>query len=376
MNGRRVSPRFTDWTIVEESGSTGLVDDRRPFFGGVDVEARMGVIRRQINYIRENWDQYEQFMSDLAQRLRTAVATLGAEAELAQRLLSERRDWGKPGEVATDFSALKLYTSDAGYRALFGIVNDSFRRDSFLQDERIARSAVFLIELLTIDLFNYRIANPASDAFEGVVYRGMSVSNDDVDVFLNVMRQPVSQRFVSVPLGMLSSSTAPEVALRLAGTYATASEARTTVLWRIHVLDLGEELLDLYRRNFSTSVVTSICAVPITGVSHFPEENEVLLRGPFFQILDVAWQANKSGGPDHVVVDAVMLNSNRDHVTNIANDRGDDLAMRTLFRVLVTQRRARFAAKFATERGREDDGLAYQRQLDGSLAELRSLGIS
>ena len=376
MSVHRDSPRFADWAIVEECGSTGLVDDRRPFFGGDDVDARMVLIRKQINYIRRNWHQYDQFMSDLAHRMRSMVETLGPDADLARRVLSERRDWVSPGEAVTDFSAIELYTSDAGYRALFSIVNDSFRRVRFIEDVERVRSAVFLIELLTIDLFNYRASNPACSGFEGIVYRGMSLAEEDVRVFRNVMHQPVSERFVSIPLGMLSASTRAEVAMQLTDTYAESTGNRTAVLWRIHVLDLDAELLGLFRQRYPSSVVTSICAVPITDVSRFPEEKEVLLRGPFFQILDVTWRPADSRASGRIVIDAVMLNSNRDHVSTIASDGGDDRRMRALFRILVAHRRARFAMRFTADRGRTDDSRAYQRQLESSLAELETFRVS
>lgn len=367
MRTGRESIRFTDWSIVEESGSTGLVDDRRPFFGGDDVDTRMTAIRRHIHHIRHHWDRFDEFMADLSQTMARRTASFDtAEADLARRLMTRRRDWGAIG----DFSALELYTSDAGYRALFGIVNESFRSAGFTSNTEVVRSAVFLIELLTIDLFNYRLAHPESDGFQGTVYRGMSLPDDDIDVFQQVMDKPISQRFVSVPLGMLSASASAEVATRVASANARGRGDRTTVLWRIEVLDLGTELLGLYRQRFPSSVVTSICAVPITGISRFPEEREILLRGPFFQILDVDRRRTDGDGKNTLTIDAVMLNSNRDHVSNIAHNEGEDRRMRDLFRVLVTRRRAGFAAAFAGERGHVDDSRAYQEQFERADAEL------
>lgn len=372
MSTRRETIRFTDWTIVEETGSTGLTDDRRPFFGGADVDTRMSAIRKHINHIRRNWDQYDLFMAELSRALSPSMGNLSpAEVALATRLLSQRRDWADPGGTVDDFSAIELYTSDAGYRALFGIVNESFRSTRFTEQADVVRSAVFLIELLTIDLFNYRLTHPDADGFQGTVYRGMSLSNADVDVFRDIMTKPIGQRYVAVPLGMLSASAGEDVAMHLAAANAKGRGDLATALWRIEVLDLGAELSGIYRTRFPTSIVTSLCAVPITAVSRFPEEREVLLRGPFFQILDVAWQPAGTDRQGTLTIDAVMLNSNRDHLSNIADDHGEDRRMRELFRLLVTHRRAEFATAFTAGRGRTDDSAAYRQQLERASTELQ-----
>jgi hypothetical protein len=45
------------------------------------------------------------------------------------------------------------------------------------------RSVVFLVELINIDLFNYCLKCPERTNFEGIVYRGICVSDEDLSAF-------------------------------------------------------------------------------------------------------------------------------------------------------------------------------------------------
>ena len=61
------------------------------------------------------------------------------------------------------------------------------------------------------------------------------------------------------------------------------------VLFKIHVTSLDKTFLDLYKSYYPDSVVssicTSICAVDIENISKYSEEQKILLRGAFFQVL-------------------------------------------------------------------------------------------
>jgi hypothetical protein len=59
------------------------------------------------------------------------------------------------------------------------------------------------------------------------------------------------------------------------------------LMMKIHVIGLNPKYLDVYRTQFPSSVVSTICAVSIKEVSSHENECEVLLRGPFFQVLQI-----------------------------------------------------------------------------------------
>jgi hypothetical protein len=123
---------------------------------------------------------------------------------------------------------------------------------------------------------------------------------------------------------------------------------------------LDPELLALYRRRFPESVVTSLCAVPIDKLSDFAEEKEVLLRGPFFQILGVDPEESGAGRGADYRIEAVALNTNRDHISAIASNEGDDREMRDAFRALIVNHRSALCAQYCEERGAAKDAAAYR----------------
>lgn len=62
-------------------------------------------------------------------------------------------------------------------------------------------------------------------------------------------------------------------------------------------------------------MVSSICAVPIENLSVFKDEEEVLLRGAFFHVINFYELERKVKNVPIKVVEVVMVNSNRDHLT-------------------------------------------------------------
>ena len=65
------------------------------------------------------------------------------------------------------------------------------------------------------------------------------------------------------------------------------------VLLSIHIIGLHPEHLAAYRKEFPTSVVSSICAVDISDLSRYKREEEVLLRGTFCLVLDITEETAK-----------------------------------------------------------------------------------
>jgi hypothetical protein len=357
--------RFGDWAELSAMCQSGTVPGGRPFFAGEHVYDRMALVRQAINDIRVGWDNYPDFMQDLREYLSDSAKTADEKQSLDVRfeqLLSSSKEWlpKQAEEAEDDYSALRLYTSNIGYRSIFRLINTAFREDNLTSDRLIMRRAAFVVELLTIDLFNYRERSPAADRYEGTVYRGMCVSAHQLKMLSKASVGPVKERYLSVPLAMVSTSTNQEKAM----VFAMAESARNPdlypLIWKIDIASLDHESLHLYRDKFPSSIVTSLCAVPIARLSDYPEEGEVLLRGPFFQVV---WFDKRSvHGSDKPLyeVEALMLNSNRDHISALASNQGDDRKARDLFRALVTIRRSALCAEHALERGALSDLESYR----------------
>lgn len=106
-----------------------------------------------------------------------------------------------------DYSALKLYTTNDGYKKIFGYINQVFRKHEVNENE--IYGAVALVEILTIDLYNYRLANVGCSKyynFQGIVHRGLSVNPDVLAAFKNLMNKPLQNRNFSIPLAFVSTS--------------------------------------------------------------------------------------------------------------------------------------------------------------------------
>lgn len=356
--------RYGQWSDVRAASISGSSRDQRPFFAGPHAYERMDLVRKAINYIRQSWDQYPRFMNELHE-LFDHVSIDDSDAEANRRLaalFSARKSWDGSARATRDeeYSALALYSSEVGYRNIFSVINAAFRTVGITDDSTWLRSATFLVELLNIDLFHFRDRNPDADNFTGTVYRGMCLSKNDLDRFTKATAGPIAERYVAVPLAMVSATRSREIAMRFARDEAERVADRLAVLWEITVLNLDPQLLSLYRARFPRSVVTSICAVPISEVSDFPQEAEVLLRGPFFQIVGISTDHSAGSGRPVAKIEAIMHNTNRDHLTAIASNAGRDRAERDLFRALILLDRFGVCARLATERNQKSDADQYQ----------------
>jgi len=356
------SGRFGDWTPLQSLCQTGSAAGARPFFAGSTAYARMDTVRKAINDIRTNWGNYPQFMHELRDLMvDSEFGHLGnSEIESLQALFSSVKKWsaGPDEEQMSDYSAVRLYTSEYGYRKMFNTINKGFRSDELADDQLALRASTFLVELLSIDLFNYLTATPQADNFEGQVYRGMCVSDRDLAEFHRLMKRPIQDRYLSIPLAMMSASRVRGKALSFALKEARAP-GRHPLLWNIRVSGLNPELLSVYMERFPTSVVTSLCAVPIEQLSDYPQEGEVLLRGPHFQILSLRKEKTDRIIGDLHVIDAVMLNSNRDHISAVASNVGEDRVARDLFRAIIGIHRSTICAEYATSHSLSGDVKSY-----------------
>jgi hypothetical protein len=358
------SSRFGDWTLLKSLCRGGSSVRAFPFFAGSMANNRMDMVRKAIYDIRANWTNYPEFMCELRQLMADSdQAHLGSDvAERFEALFSSTKNWwsassdGSADDV--NYSAVQLYSSEYGYRKMFSVINTGFRTDELADNKLALRSGTFLVELLTIDLFNYVSKSPYADDFEGYVYRGMCASDRDLAAFDRVMQGPIEERFLSIPLAMTSASTNREQALLFASKLAAREPGHHPLLWNISVSSLEPGLLSVYKQRFPASIVTSLCAVPIDKLSDYPHEKEVVLRGPHFQMLNLRKERMRAVG-DVWVIDAVMLNSNRDHISAIASNVGEDRVARDFFRSSVIIHRSVICAQYAMEHGLEADAEAY-----------------
>ncbi|KAK3590790.1 hypothetical protein CHS0354_038728 [Potamilus streckersoni] len=365
--------RFVDASDELDIFRSKNVNDLRPFYGGSVVDQRMDAIRNSIVHIRQNWDQYESFLSSLK------TLMIGNDKQFVDKTLTEKvdrifktkKDWkGDVNETDNDnFDVLELYTSEEGYEKFFKVINDVFRKDdSVLADDKI-RSAVFLIELINIDLFNYCLKEPSKQNFQGIVYRGMGISKDVFETFEALKRQPIPNRYISIPLALWSTSSDRQVAFRfITNQILTHKGEKIPLLMKIHVIELKPAYLKLYRKTFPSIVVSTICAVDIQNLSFFPKEKEILLRGPFFQVLDLYEEGEICGYPCKVL-EMVMLNSNRDHKSTAFLGSLDSPA-RKMFGDMVVATRSRFAMNYCNKKGLTEDAEEYRKIVEMKENEL------
>jgi hypothetical protein len=335
--------------------------DSEVFFAGPISDQRMNEVREAISYIRLNWHLYPQFMKELrdfVERAPEPDPVPGRRAEwkkgpsLVEALLSNRREWPelRDGPDDNDYSAVKLYTSEYGYRKIFSHMNIAFR-DRLLakQHPERLRAITFLVELLNIDLYRYIRKGRAADNFEGHAYRGMRVTSEELYTFARTANaEDLAQRYVSIPLYMMSTSDTKRKALPFARRTEKSTKDSHALLWDISVYSLDPALLVKYKQSYPDSIVTSLCAVPIRKLSPYSSrEREVLLRGPFFQVVRMYTDRDSLRGEPLHVIQAVMLNSNRDHVTAVATNTGEDKRMREIFRDMAIASRSVKCAEHA-----------------------------
>ncbi|KAG5650688.1 hypothetical protein H0H81_011362 [Sphagnurus paluster] len=394
--------RFGDWSSMQYLVKFGKDGSTRSqtFYNGDSVSTRMDAVREAIIYVRENWADYPSLMADLRAYIHELTAA-GSESGTADTtpylptVLSSRRAWRSqptshhaflPDDESEDLSVIRLYTSKVGYDQIFRVINQAFRTDELTEAEqrKRLRSAVFLVELLNIDLFNYTYREPQAQNFHGTVYRGVVFSDAQLEDFKNLAARPVAERFWAIPLAMMSASTDKNVALREfasvppsnSGSATDETGPRHPFLWRIHVIGLHAEYLRIYHERFPTSVVSSICAVPIRQLSDFAGEDEVLLRGPFFQLIGIREEAVElePGREQRIyVMELVMLNVNRDHPSTmqLGEEKGEQA--RKLFGCLVGMWRAEVCKQLAAMYGLEGDVEQYNEIHRGEYAKFMKI---
>ena len=360
----------------------------RTFYGGDAVTLRMDQIRRAIVEVRKNWHQYDTMMQQLAMFIeRTLLASKQrlspASSILLARIRAKRFDWideiadanGRKS-AAENTDLLKFYTSDDGYKLIFKLIYDEiFRRDAAIENFDSILSAVFLVELINIQLYNLCVVNPKYANFSGTVYRGMRVTDDVITAHEQLITRPVAERYIAIPLALQSYSKSYSKAMQFAsGAAKTAqSDCNKRMLVRIQVFPMLDHLLQDYKKYFQTSVVSTICAVSIEDFSEFPQEQEVILRGPFYQMLKFEKHADPSFPDDPLwILDGLTLQANRDHISTYRLGNKDALA-RQFFGLIAKISRCTYAMKFCKDNYLSSDADAYSLMLNNAYDELNSL---
>lgn len=350
-------------TIIE-SGTTSRLSDwvplnlkGKPMYHGINETERMDRLRDKLNAVRVRWndaENYHDLMEDIQQALEVDQFSRELQAAL-KSILRKQRYWAdyqrnqdsvQPSIVSSDqenYAALELYTTNDGYKKVFGYINQVFRKHDVTDIE--VRGAVALVELLTIDLYNFRLANVGCSKyynFQDIVHRGLSVDSAVLQAFQDLMKAPVHSRNFSVPLAFVSTSISQE---RIQEFLDKAEQGKCRMHWRIHVHALDPRLLAQYQARHPDSIVTTICAMPISRASEFPNEQEVLLRGAFFQILRI--YEEQAGEHTVWVIEMVMLSANRDHGSELAENHGAKAEQRKHFHQMCAATRYEICASLA-----------------------------
>jgi hypothetical protein len=393
-----------------KSNPSGL----QSFFSGEEVHARMKDIRSHIIDIRVNWSEesFAQHCATLKKIVQKYVDNEGVMAELSplwdslQTGLSSYK-WPKHRWEASKESlkVITWYTDKFYYDNVFGLVNRIFRHNDATEEDNgdTLKSSVFLTELINIGLFNLITLEPQLQQFSGPVYRGMVVPDRYIEPIKELGLKPIKERYTSIPLGLTSTTRTLQKAIQFAlghvhvGKVSTQNNV-TPVLFHTSVVNVDPHHLKLYHRFFPKSIVSTICAVHIQSLSMFHDEDEVLFRGAFSQVVHVYneefkvpkaqaqaqaqaqfesqemedCQQEDAKTATMLVVQSVMVNANRDHISSVDKANNSDDA-RNMFRLMAEIARDKFAVTYCHEKGLNNDEKSFAVALHDAQQELDQL---
>ena len=301
------------------------------FFVGEDVKARMNLIRNSILEVRKNWNE-KNFRKKSIELFKNHIG--GKSLLYVDFFNDEWYEFQKNPSAEQNCDLIKFYTSSDGYETIFKYMNSIFREE---HDKEVYDSAAFLVECMNIELYNFVKTKPELSNFENIIYRGMMLDENTISNLLDIKELKVQNRKFAVPLSFMSCSKSQDVAKLFLENqehrpYEEKIRVFCPVLFKIHVTSLDKTFLDLYKSYYPNSVVSSICAVDIENISIYREEQEVLLRGAFFQTLRFYESEKKIDGKNVYVFELLMHNSNRDHITTSKFEKTN---ARKLFNTLI-----------------------------------------
>ena len=301
------------------------------FFVGEDVRTRMNLIRNSILEVRKNWND-KNFRKKSIELFKNHI---GGKSLLPVNFFNDEwYEFQKNPSAEQNCDLIKFYTSSDGYETIFKYMNSIFREE---HDKEVYDSAAFLVECMNIELYNFVKTKPELSNFENIIYRGMMLDENTISNLLDIKELEVQNRKFAVPLSFMSCSKSQDVAKLFLENqehrpYEEKIRVFCPVLFKIHVTSLDKTFLDLYKSYYPNSVVSSICAVDIENISIYREEQEVLLRGAFFQTLRFYESEKKIDGKNVYVFELLMHNSNRDHITTSKFEKTN---ARKLFNTLI-----------------------------------------
>jgi hypothetical protein len=194
------------------------------------------------------------------------------------------------------------------------------------------------------------------------VYRGLCLSPVCLgDIRSLIGRDTVMERVWDMSWSVLSCTENVEDALNYVqrDSASAATVSRRAVLWRIHIAEMGEELLGIYRARFPSAMIGSFGATSIKHLSLHPQENEVVLLGCICQVVRMETVHMHVGGTMDVI-DGVVLNTNINHPSTTELGEEEEKAARGLFDRLCAIERARVCSRLAEGYGLEEDVFAYR----------------
>ncbi|KAI9651883.1 MAG: hypothetical protein M1829_002119 [Trizodia sp. TS-e1964] len=353
-----VGPRHKQ-TAEKQRFSGPTLNSLNSLFAGDESKNRMDAIRSYITQVRSIWHDTAKY-NGLVEQLQHTIYNDKQPKHLQQEiatLLASYHDWAdfvceRPdGTLLHPYPFIQLYASKDGYNYLYGLFNEILRMPNADKDKLLA--AAFLTEILTIELYNLRLANigdPMYANYQGKVFRGMSIKSEVANHFCNAASHPdLSQRHFSIPLGFLSSTTSQKTMEDFA--QGSGEKGYDQMLWIIHIHGLDPDLLRRYEERYPESVVTSICAMPIARITDYGER-EILLRGAFFHI--VRMESKKLESQMVHIVEMVMLNPSRDHGTELASHEDKKRIQRGYFNDIIRASRYKICASLAKAHSIED----------------------
>ena len=311
--------------------------EHKAVFAGDDEGTRMSLVRQHINAVREAWSDHAAYRNLVDAVIDfTQPEKQPSEVRLPlQRLFDGYRDYAdinlsRPGQGAPEqYDALELYCSKEGYDFLFRLVSQTLRQENVAVE--LLRAAVTLIELLTIDMYNLRLSQIGHDKyanFQGITYRGMQLDAATAEAYREVAnRKELSKRGFSIPLAPISTSTDEAIMEQFA--QIDRNPGLDEMYWKIHIHGVDAYLLQEYCQKYPTSIVTTICSMPVGHLSPFGEK-EILLRGAFFQLLRMTTEPRDTYSVHKL--ELVMINANRDHTSETGSNVGNKKRQRDAFR--------------------------------------------
>ncbi|WP_296662271.1 MULTISPECIES: hypothetical protein [unclassified Treponema] len=336
------------------------------FFIGEDVKARMNLIRNSILEVRKNWND-KKFRKKAIKLFKNHIG--GKSLLFMDFFNDEWYEFQKNPPAEQNCDLIRFYTSSDGYETIFKYMNSIFREE---HDKEVYDSAAFLVECMNIELYNLVKTKLEFSNFENTIYRGIMLDENTISNLLDIKELEVQDRKFAVPLSFMSCSKSQDVAKQFLEKqerrpYEEKVRGFCPVLFKIHVTSLDKTFLDLYKSYYPTSIVSSICAVDIENISKYMEEQEVLLRGAFFQVLRFYESKEKIDGKNVYVFELLMHNSNRDHITTSAFEKTN---ARRLFNTLIEIDRMKKCQDFFES---ASDKKPYKKVEEDKLKELEQI---